>query len=133
MKVKFITCIYSDLNGTELGGRQSRGRHYRWSLLSHLKMTDADFLCYTSKEEFRELCDFFYSRHAISKTRLQIKVFNLNKTRFKLLIDRYKNIDNTKSGDRCIEIQWSKFTWWKNENKLYDYYFWIDAGLSYTG
>jgi len=51
MSVKFITSIYSDLYGTEFGGRPNRGGHYRYSLLSLLKMTDADFLCYTSDRE----------------------------------------------------------------------------------
>jgi hypothetical protein len=45
MKVKFITAIYSNLNGTDYGGRQNRGNHYRWSLISLLRMTDADFIC----------------------------------------------------------------------------------------
>ena len=61
MKTKFITCIYSDLNGTELGGRPGRGGHYRWSLMSLLKMTDADFVCYTSDREYESLVDFFYN------------------------------------------------------------------------
>lgn len=39
-RVKFITGIYSNLNGTELGGRPNRHGHYRWSLLSIMKMTD---------------------------------------------------------------------------------------------
>ena len=55
MSVKFITSIYSDLHGTEFGGRPGRGGHYRFSLLSLLKMTDADFLCYTSDREINDL------------------------------------------------------------------------------
>ena len=55
MSVKFITSIYSDLHGTELGGRTGRNGHYRYSLLSLLKMTDADFLCYTSDREIESL------------------------------------------------------------------------------
>ena len=47
MSIKILTCIYSDLSGTEFGGRHARGGHYRWSLLSLLQITDADFLCYT--------------------------------------------------------------------------------------
>ena len=30
---------------------------------------------------------------------------------------------------RCHEVQYSKFHWWWNEDKTYDYYYWIDAGL----
>jgi hypothetical protein len=66
MSVKFITSIYSDLYGTEYGGRIGRGGHYRYSLLSLLKMTDADFLCYTSDRELPSLITFFYETHGIS-------------------------------------------------------------------
>jgi hypothetical protein len=38
-----------------------------------------------------------------------------------------------KLSDRCYEIQYSKFDWFNYEDKSYDYYFWIDAGLSHTG
>ena len=56
-KTKIITAIYSDLYGTEIGGRPGRNHHYRLSLMSLLKMTDADFLCYTSEREIESLKD----------------------------------------------------------------------------
>ena len=133
MSVKFITAIYSDLNGTELGGRPNRGSHYRFSLLSLLKMTDADFLCYTSDREIYSLKSFFYDEHSISPDKLKFEVFDINNTKFKDLIKLRKNVDNIKQGDRCIEIQYSKFHWWWREDKSYDYYYWIDAGLSHCG
>ena len=74
-KVKFITSIYSDLYGTEYGGRMNRGGHYSYSLLSLLKMTDADFLCYTSDRELEPLKQFFYETHSISPEKLEFKVF----------------------------------------------------------
>lgn len=133
MKVKFITAIYSDLHGTTFGGRPSRGGHYRYSLLSLLKMTDADFLCYTSEDEIESLITFFYDEHYISREKLTLKVFDLNQSKFKPLIDQYKNIDETKKSDRCVEIQYNKFHWWWDEDMSYDYYYWIDAGLSHCG
>ena len=133
MLIKFITSIYSDLYGTEFGGRINRGSHYRFSLLSLLKMTDADFLCYTSDRELDSLVKFFYEEHQISPQKLEFRVFDISQTKFKDLINEYKNIDETKKSDRCIEIQYSKFHWWWNENKSYDYYYWIDAGLSHCG
>jgi hypothetical protein len=133
MSVKFITSIYSDLYGTEFGGRISRNGHYRWSLLSLLKMTDADFLCYTSEREIESLQSFFYNEHGVSSEKLKFQVFDIGNTKFKDIINQYKNIDQTKKSDRCIEIQYSKFHWWWNEDKSYDYYYWIDAGLSHTG
>ena len=133
MKVKFITCIYSDLHGSEVGGRTGRNGHYRWSLLSLLKMTDADFLCYTSDREIESLENFFYTHHNVDPKKLEFKVFDITQTKFQDVINQNKNIDFTKRGDRCVEIQYSKFHWWWNEDKTYDYYYWIDAGISHTG
>ena len=133
MKVKFITSIYSDLHGTEFGGRPSRGGHYRFSLLSLLKMTNADFLCYTSENELESLKEFFYDNYDISKEQLKFKVFDISKSKFSPLIDLYKNVEDTKKSDRCVEIQYSKFSWFLDEDGSYDYYYWIDAGLSHCG
>lgn len=133
MSTRFITAIYSDLNGTEFGGRPNRGSHYRFSLLSLLKMTDADFLCYTSDRELQSLKDFFYEEHKISEDKLKFFIFDISKPKFKDLIDLRKNVEEIKKGDRCIEIQYSKWSWWWNEDKSYDYYYWIDAGLSHCG
>lgn len=133
MSTKFITCIYSDLYGTELGGRPQRVGHYRYSLLSLLKMDDADFLCYTSEREIDNLKTFFYEIHKVNPEKLKLEVFDLSKTKYQNLIQEYKNVEETKKFDRCIEIQYSKFHWWWNEDKSYDNYYWIDAGLSHCG
>lgn len=133
MSTKFITCIYSDLYGTEMGGRPQRVAHYRYSLLSLLKMTDADFLCYTSEREIDNLKNFFYERNNVDPQKLKFEIFDLSKTKFQHLIQEYKNVEETKKFDRCIEIQYSKFHWWWNEDKSYDNYYWIDAGLSHCG
>ena len=74
MSVKFITCIYSDLNGTGYGGRHARGGHYKFSLLSLLKMTDADFLCYTSEREMESLKNFFFTQNNISESQLKFQI-----------------------------------------------------------
>lgn len=130
---KFITCIYDNLYGTELGGRISRGAHYKFSLLSLLKMTDADFVCYTSAEEIDDLRNFFYNENNIDKELLTLKVYDIKKSFFLKIIDEYKNIEETKKSDRCIEIQYMKFIWFFMEDMTYDYYFWVDAGLSHCG
>lgn len=131
--VKFITAIYSDLYGTELGGRPNRFGHYRWSLLSLLKMTDADFVCYTSDREYDSLVEFFYRENKINEDKLKIIKFNIKNTRYTNIINKYKDVDSTKKGDRCVEIQFMKFDWISLEDMSYDYYFWIDAGLSHCG
>jgi hypothetical protein len=135
MKVKFITCIYSNLHGTDFGGRPSRGGHYRWSLLSLLNMTNADFVCYTSSSEIEDLRQFFYERHKVDTNRLDIKVFELKNSVFfeKLNELKQKKIHEFRSWDRCLEIQYNKFYWFDLEDKSYDYYYWIDAGISHSG
>jgi hypothetical protein len=133
MKIKFITSIYSDLYGTEFGGRPNRGGHYRFSLLSLLKMSDADFLCYTSDREIQSLENFFYTEHKISSEKLKFEVFDIANAKFKDIINQYKIIADVIKSDRCVEIQYSKFHWWWKEDKSYDYYYWIDAGLSHCG
>jgi len=133
MKVKFITSIYSDLHGTDFGGRPSRGAHYRWSLLSLLKMTDSDFVCYTSDSEYNSLYDFFHVQNNITEDKLKLVKFNLSDHYFLELFKKYKDIDGARRGDRCIEIQYMKFIWFLSEDMSYDYYFWIDAGLSHCG
>jgi len=133
MKVKFITAMYARLAGSDLGGRHARGGHYKFSLLSLLKMTNADFICYTSEDEIYDLEMFFYHENNISKDQLKFVVFDLFDTKFKDLINNKKDLDSTRKSDRCVEVQYSKFHWWWNEDKTYDYYFWIDAGLSHCG
>ena len=133
MKVKIITSIYSDLYESELGGRPGRKDHYRFSLLSLLKMSQADFVCYTSEREIDDLKEFFYKNHNISEDRLKFVLFELLNNEYADLINGFKNIEVIKKSDRCYEIQYSKFSWFKNEDKTYDYYFWFDAGLSHTG
>lgn len=133
MSIKFITSIYSDLYGTDFGGRPNRNGHYRWSLLSLLKMADADFVCYTSKREIEDLKTFFYKEHNVDQNKLEIKEYDLENHYFKNLFTKFKNFEETKTSDRCIEIQYMKFIWFLSEDMKYDYYFWIDAGLSHCG
>jgi len=133
MSVKFITCIYSDLYGSDFGGRPQRVSHYRFSLLSLLKMTQADFVCYTSKNEIAELEDFYHTKNKIPTEQLKIVEWDLEKTTHLEQIHSIKNFESARKGDRCLEVQYSKFYWWELEDKSYDYYFWIDAGLSHTG
>ena len=128
-----MTSIYSDLYGSDMGGRPGRKDHYRFSLLSLLKMTQADFVCYTSERELESLIEFFYKQHQISQEKLKFVVFDLNNNEYSQYINEVKNVDSIRTSDRCYEIQYSKFSWFKNEDKSYDYYFWFDAGLSHTG
>lgn len=135
MTTKIITSIYSDLHGTDLGGRPSRGSHYRYSLKTILQMTDADFVCYTSENELESLKDFFYVQNNIPENKLIFKVFDLRDFSLTDKINKIKNVEEVKNSDRCVEIQYSKFLWCLEESKIgnYDNIYWFDAGLSHNG
>lgn len=132
-KTKIITSIYCNLNGTKFGGRNGRRDHYRLSLLSLMKMDDAFFVCYTSKEEYNELFEFFFTHNNISNDLLELKIFDLENNVTSELINKWKILDETKLSDRCVEIQYMKFFWVKEELKDCETIFWFDAGLSHCG
>ncbi len=134
MKTKFVTCIYSNLFGTKFGGRQSRNLHYKYSLLSLMKMENAKYICYTSEAEIQDLSNFFYDENGVNLENLEIKIFDLSKTNQQALFEEYKNYQEAYSSDRCLEIQYAKFELLKeNLDDEFDYFFWIDAGLSHCG
>jgi hypothetical protein len=134
MNIQFVTAIYSNLYGTKFGGRQSRYWHYRYSLLSLLKMTKADFLCYTCEEEIEDLENFFYKDNLILPERLKFKTFDLSSGPHQDLIEKYKDFEDVKTSMRCSELQYLKFYWLSlSLQDDYDYIYWIDAGLSHAG
>ena len=133
MKTLFLTCIYNNLFGTEFGGRPSREEHYKYSLLSLLRMTSADFICYTNPSDLSNLEHFFHNQNGISKDKLKFIPFKLKDTKHHYIFSKFKDIDTIKNGDRCFEIQYNKFFWFFNETLSYDNYYWIDAGLSHCG
>lgn len=135
MKTKIITSIYSDLHGTDLGGRPSRGSHYRYSLKTLLKMTEADFVCYTSESEIESLKEFFYIQNNVPESKLIFKLFDLRNFSLTEKINKIKKVDEVKNSDRCVEIQYCKFLWSLDEMKIgdYDNIYWFDAGLSHCG
>ena len=133
MRVKIITSIYSDLSSLNMGGRSHRKDHYRFSLLSLMKMSNADFLCYTSEREIEDLKNFFYILHNVSEEKLKFEVYDLTNSDYADVLNPMKEPSVSSVSDRSYEIQYSKFSWYNKEDKSYDYYFWFDAGLSHTG
>ena len=133
MRVKIITCIYSDLSSLNMGGRSHRKDHYRFSLLSLMKMSNADFLCYTSEREIEDLKNFFYILHNVSEEKLKFEVYDLTNSDYADVLNPMKEPSIASVSDRSYEIQYSKFSWYNKEDKSYDYYFWFDSGLSHTG
>ena len=132
MKTKIVTCIYFDLHGTELGGRPSRNEHYLYSLNSIMKIDTADFIIYTNNKN--KVLEFYERLYPNKLDKFQCIEYDLHNTEYKDLINPIKNVSETRLSTRCIELQYSKFTWLKQSysNDL-DYLYWIDAGLCYSG
>lgn len=135
MKTLIYTSIYSNLWGTEFGGRQSREYHYKSSLYNILNVNADKFICFTSEEELPSLEKYFYLEKKLEKSKLEFIVFDLKNTKYFEKIKSKKNIDLMKQTDRCFEIQYNKFFWLELINNLSDYdrVFWVDAGLSHSG
>ena len=135
MKTLFITSIYSNLWGTEFGGRPSREYHYRVSLRNILKMNPTKCICFTSQSEVDELRNLFYNQFLISEDKLKFVVFDLQTTKYFDEIRKLKDVELMKKTDRCYEIQYNKFMWKTNITDLFEYdrVYWVDSGLSHGG
>lgn len=122
-----VTCFYSKLHGTVYGGRPGRTHHYLHSLLSLLKISNADFFIYCDPQEE----DMLKEQLKDVERRIRIIPYSLEKFYMKSLFDSYKNLTEVFESDRCQEIQYLK-TYWMSKIH-YDWVFWIDVGISYTG
>jgi len=133
MKTLYYTCIYNGLFETKLGGRPSRERHYKNSLLNILNISYNKFICFTSKEEKEDLELFFYHENGLNIDDIEFIEFDLKNNEYHKRINAIKKIDKNIVKDRCYEIQYNKFLFLNEIENLddYDYVFWIDAGLSY--
>lgn len=97
-------------------------------------MSDASFVLYTGEDEYDGLNTYFYDDYNVSKEQLVIKRFELSDTKYRDRIIELKDIDEAKTGDRCVEIQYNKFRWMEDEiDDEHTHFYWIDAGLSHTG
>lgn len=126
-KIKIVTAIYTRLGGTKFGGRGNRTYHYVLSLKSLMKMSDAEFIIYTSEEE-KEMYELEFQDY----TNKKILVHDLENSFFQKTLEKYKNYEESKSSDRCVEIQYLKFQWLRENNYDCDYIYWIDCGLSHV-
>jgi hypothetical protein len=135
MKTLVYTSIFSNLWGTEFGGRAGRSLHYRHSLLTILNINADKFICFTSREEVDDLEKWFYIQNNISRDKLEFIVFNLFDSKYFDEIKNLKDDHKMMSSDRCYEVQYNKFFWMDLIPNLesYDRIFWIDAGLSHGG
>ena len=135
MKTLIYTSIYSNLWGTEFGGRPGRGLHYKHSLKNILNLSPHKIICFTGDDEVDDLKNWFYDLNNISEDKLEFIVFDLKSTKYFSDISKLKNIDKMKTSDRCFEIQYNKFLWLDiiPELESYDRIYWFDSGLSHGG
>jgi hypothetical protein len=135
MKTLIYTSIYSNLWGTEFGGRPGRGLHYKHSLKNILNLSPHKIICFTGNDEVDDLKNWFYDLNNISEDKLEFIVFDLKSTKYFSDISKLKNIDKMKTSDRCFEIQYNKFLWLDiiPELESYDRIYWFDSGLSHGG
>lgn len=135
MKTLIVTSIYSNLWGTEFGGRSSRYHHYRLSLLNMLNMKPTKVICFVPQDELEDLKRYFYIQNNISESLLEFKVFDLKNSKYFNMIKSKKDIETMKTFDRCFEIQYNKFYWVESLSEIHDYdrIYWFDAGLSHSG
>lgn len=126
MNACLISCAYYNLP-EEYNGRIARKNHYLESLktISH---TEAPLHLYINPCEHDEM------RNYIKKDNIIYKCQNLNELPIYNKIAEIKKTSYLEK-QRCYEIMYSKTFWLREVIKStnYDYYFWIDAGLSYSG
>lgn len=135
MKTLIYTSIYSNLWGTEFGGRPSRHYHYRSSLKNILNLNADKFICFVPQDELEDLKNHFYIKWGVSKDKLEFIVFDLEKTKYFDKIRGLKDLELMRTIDRCFEVQYNKFFWYDmlDNREDYDRIYWFDAGLSHSG
>jgi hypothetical protein len=131
MKVKIISAIYFDMYGTDLGGRTSRNDHYLYSMNSIMNIDNVDFVIYTNNKT--KVDTFFLEKYPNKINKFKSIEYNLYNNIYRDKINKLKNVEETKKSDRCIELQYSKLYWIKENCYNADFIYWIDAGLCYSG
>jgi hypothetical protein len=130
-----VTCYYTKLHGTKFGGRKGLDARYRESLVSLLKITDADFYIYCDPQQKQELIDHLDERVEHWSEYVTLVPHDLDNFYLEELFAEFKDYEHAKKSDRCKEIQYNKIFWMKDVvlNRDYEYCFWIDIGISHSG
>ena len=131
MKIKIISAIYFDMYGTDLGGRTSRNDHYLYSMNSIMNIDNVNFIIYTNDKS--KVDTFFLDKYPNKMHKFKSIEYDLYNNIYKDKINRLKNVEETKKSDRCVELQYSKLFWIKENSYDSDFIYWIDAGLCYSG
>lgn len=134
-KITFVTCIYDDLFGTELGGRPHPTNKYYFGLESAMKM-GCPIVIYTWPKDVNKVLNFFQSSVLTKNLDCEFTVepYDLYTTELREIIKEARLKESKVQGDRCHDVMLGKFLMIKKaiESNFYnsDYFFWVDAGLS---
>jgi hypothetical protein len=96
-----------------------------------MSISDAQFIIYTNDKN--KVYNFYKQYLTFRLDNIYIEEYDLYHSKYSDLINRIKNIEETKKSDRCIELQYSKFTWLSQNISDCEYIYWIDAGLCHSG
>jgi hypothetical protein len=133
--VTFVTCIYDDLFGTELGGRPHPMRKYYYGIESALKI-NSPFVIFAWEKDVNKIKSHFINFLGVDQFEKQIKVlpFDLYNTEIREPIKNQKLKGSKVPGDRCHDVMFGKFLMIQRAIKdnffNSEKFFWIDAGLS---
>jgi hypothetical protein len=123
-----VTCLYSNLYGTAIGGRHARLHHYLCSLKTLLN-TNTDVVVYTSEHDKQNIENVAELK---DHPRLKLIVEDVFSHPDHAYFQRKIKEQNIVNDDRCYEIMHSKPRWVRRHiEDGYKYIYWIDCGLSY--
>lgn len=123
-----ITCLYSSLWGTKIGGRPARHHHYI-NGLSTLTNLGQDMVVYTSESDKVSIeAHFKVNPPNCSVTLIVYDLFSdIHHEYYQPRLSGHPN-------DRCFEIMHNKFFWMKNHiDEDYKNIYWFDCGLTHGG
>jgi hypothetical protein len=136
-KITYVTCIYDDLYGTELGGRPHPLYRYFQGIESSLKL-NCPFVIFTWPKDVERVKNYyinFLGQEQFDK-RIRVLSYDLYDTPIREIIKNERPKNNWVPGDRCIDVMFGKYymllksiteNFFNTEN-----FFWIDAGLSHS-
>jgi len=133
--ITFVTCIYDDLYGTELGGRPHPTRKYYYGVESALKM-GSPYVIFCWPKDVEKVQNYFikFLGQSDFEERIRVLPHDLYQSEIREMVRRGKLKDKNVPEDRCHDVMFGKFLMLQKsiENNFFDseYFFWIDAGLS---
>jgi hypothetical protein len=123
-----VTCLYSNLWESKIGGRPSRTHHYLNGLVT-ISQLEQDVIVYTSESE-KPMIEDHLNKNSI-KSNVKIVTYDLFTDKFH---NYYQSKINNNPTDRCFEVMHNKIFWLENYFDIgYDNIYWIDCGLTHGG